>query len=106
VQRLHSRYNNLIVIHLPVHASWLNQLEICFSVVQRKVLIPNDLTSLSEVPQRLYEFQSYYEKIASPFEWKFTRQDRRQAIGRVEASPRSGNGSLTASNTSPNYGQH
>jgi len=84
VQRLQSRYKNLVVVHLPVHASWLNQVEICFSVVQRKVLTPNDFTSLATVAQRLYEFESYYEEIADPFEWKFTRQDLKQLLAKLD----------------------
>jgi len=60
---------------LPVHASWLNQIEIYFSVIQRKVLTPNDFRSLNEVKERLLVFQDRYEKIAKPFEWKFTRKD-------------------------------
>ena len=63
------------MIHLPVHASWLNQIEIYFSVVQRKVLTPNDFASLVEVEDRLLKFQKHYEEIAKPFEWKFTRKN-------------------------------
>jgi len=75
VKRLQSAYLNLRLVHLPVHASWLNQVEIYFSVVQRKVLTPNDFVSLTEVSQRLVDFQSLYEQVAKPFEWKFTRAD-------------------------------
>ncbi len=42
VKRLTRAWPNLIPVHTPVHASWLNQVEIYFSVVQRKVLTPND----------------------------------------------------------------
>ena len=59
--------------HGPVHASWLNQIEIYFSIVQRKVLTPNDFPCLEAVEQRLVDFERYYESIARPFEWKFTR---------------------------------
>ena len=38
----------------PVHASWLNQIEIYFSIVQRKVLTPNDFSGLDAVEQRLW----------------------------------------------------
>src|SRR5437879_4063069 len=64
---------NVILIHTPVHASWLNQVEIYFSIVQRKVLTPNDFSSLQELQQRLLAFQSHYERSASPFNWTFTR---------------------------------
>ena len=75
VQRLEGRWRNLRLVHLPVHASGLNQVEIYFSVVQRKVLTPNDFTDLDEIRDRLLAFQATYEAIARPFEWKFTRSD-------------------------------
>ncbi len=75
ITRLQERWPNAVMIHLPVHASWLNQIEIYFSVVQRKVLTPNDFASLAEVEDRLLKFQKHYEEIAKPFEWKFTRKN-------------------------------
>ncbi len=63
------------MVHLPIHASWLNQIEIYFSIVQRKVLTPQDFESLAEVEDRLLKFQDRYDKIATPFEWKYTRKD-------------------------------
>jgi transposase len=75
VRRLEGRYANLRLIHLPVHASWLNQIEIYFSIVQRKVLTPNDFTDLAEVQQRLLGFQRRYQQAAEPFDWRFTKAD-------------------------------
>ena len=75
VRRLHAAFRNVIPVHGPVHASWLNQIEIYFSIIQRKVLTPNDFASLAEVEDRLLRFQEHYEQIAAPFEWKFTRAD-------------------------------
>jgi hypothetical protein len=83
VKRLQGAYANVRLVHLPVHASWLNQVEIYFSVVQRKVLTPNDFTSLQEVSQRLLRFQDLYEQVAKPFEWKFTRADLQGLINRL-----------------------
>jgi hypothetical protein len=83
VKRLQGTYPNLILVHLPVHASWLNQVEIYFSVVQRKVLTPNDFASLQEVEQRLLAFQKLYEQIAKPFEWKFTRLDLQALVTKL-----------------------
>ena len=82
-QRLQGAYSNLILVHLPVHASWLNQVEIYFSVVQRKVLTPNDFSSLSEVADRLLAFHRLYEQIAKPFEWKFTRADLQELMSKL-----------------------
>ncbi len=75
IERLEGQWRNLRLVHLPLHASWLNQVEIYFSVVQRKVLTPNDFTDLNEVAERLLAFQASYEAIATPFQWKFTRSD-------------------------------
>jgi hypothetical protein len=87
VQRLQRAYANLHLVHLPVHASWLNQVEIYFSVIQRKVLTPNDFTSLQEVRERLLAFQDRYEQAAKPFEWKFTRADLADLMKRVHQPP-------------------
>ena len=73
MERLQSRYANLVLVHAPVHASWLNQIEIYFSILQRKALVPNDFKSLETLKERILGFQFYYEQIAKPFEWKFTR---------------------------------
>jgi hypothetical protein len=83
VQRLQGDYPNLILVHLPVHASWLNQVEIYFSVIQRKVLTPNDFSGLDQVAERLLAFQSFYEQIAQPFEWKFTRTDLQELMNKI-----------------------
>ncbi|MGH7745980.1 MAG: IS630 family transposase [Steroidobacteraceae bacterium] len=78
--RLQKRWPNLIPVHTPVHASWLNQVEIYFSIVQRKALTPNDFRSLSELEQRLSAFQEHYETVAQPFQWRFTRRDLRRLM--------------------------
>jgi DDE superfamily endonuclease len=85
--RLQGRYRNLRLVHLPVHSSWLNQVEIYFSVVQRKVLTPNDFTDLEEVERRLLAFQARYEEAAKPFEWKFTRADLARLMRRLAERP-------------------
>jgi hypothetical protein len=74
-QRLSGWYPNTIAVPLPVHASWLNQIEIYFSIVQRKVLTPNDFTDLLAVERRLLAFETYYGQVAQPFDWKFTADD-------------------------------
>ena len=83
IERMKSRWPNTEVVHLPVHASWLNQMEIYFGIVQRKVLTPNDFSSLDGVAQRLKEFEQHYERAAKPFEWKFTRDDLSQLLGKL-----------------------
>jgi hypothetical protein len=75
MKRLAKRWPNLILVHLPIHASWLNQIEIYFSILQRKVLTPNDFDSLFALEDRILAFQDRYQDNAKPFEWKFTRDD-------------------------------
>ena len=84
VKRLSSWYPNAIQIHTPVHASWLNQIEIYFSIVQRKVLTPNDFKGLDDLESRLLEFQTYYEKIAKPFKWKFSKNDLKPILDQID----------------------
>ena len=83
-KRLQDWYRNAVLVHTPVHASWLNQIEIYFSIVQRKALMPNDFSDLKAVERRLLDFQRYYEKIATPFEWKFTRDDLHKLLARLK----------------------
>jgi len=87
IRRLQAAYPTLIPVHSPVHASWLNQIEIYFSIVQRKVLTPNDFTSLTEVEVRLLGFQEYYQTIARPFAWHFTRADLMDLLKKLDAAP-------------------
>jgi hypothetical protein len=80
IDRLQGAWPNLIVVHTPIHASWLNQAEIYFSVVQRKVVTPNDFADLDTLEQHLLAFGRRYEQIAAPFQWKFTRADLHQLL--------------------------
>ena len=82
-RRLAQWYPNAIQVHTPVHASWLNQIEIYFSIVQRKVLTPNDFPDLQTLEKRLLDFQTYYETLAKPFEWKFTRTDLDRTLAKL-----------------------
>ena len=85
VRRLTRAHPTLVPVHGPIHASWLNQIEIYFSIIQRKVLTPNDFPSLAAVAQRLEAFERYFESIGRPFKWKFTRADLSELIARIRA---------------------
>ena len=88
VKRLQGEWPNLRLIHLPTHASWLNQIEIYFSIVQRKVLTPNDFADLEVLAEHLIAFQERYEQAAEPFAWKFTRHDLDRLLsGLAERGP-------------------
>ncbi len=84
IDRLRTQWPRLVPVHTPVHASWLNQVEIYFSIVQRKVLTPNDFTSLGELEDRLLRFQDRYQQIAAPFQWMFKRQDLTALMEKIE----------------------
>jgi transposase len=72
---LRARQPRVVVVHTPVHASWLNQIEQYFSILQRKVLTPNDFISLKQLEQRVTAFAERYSSLGKPFTWTFTRQD-------------------------------
>ena len=86
IGRLQGEWNNIVVVHTPVHASWLNQVEIYFSILQRKVLTPSDFASLAQVKDRLLRFEEYYEQAARPFKWKFTRRDLDRLCAKIDAA--------------------
>jgi hypothetical protein len=83
IDRLEGKWKNLRLIHLPVHASWLNQIEIYFSIVQRKALTPNDFPSLAALEERILGFQAHWQAMAEPFEWNFTRRDLASLMARL-----------------------
>ena len=83
VARIAETHPRARLIHLPVHASWLNQIELYFSIVQRKALKPNDFPTLQALTNRLLAFAARYRTIAHPFEWTFTRQDLNQVLTKI-----------------------
>jgi len=85
IERLEGAYKNLRLTHLPIHASWLNQIELYFSIVQRKALTPNDFDSLDALAKRLLRFGDHYRQIARPFEWTFTRDDLDRLLTKIDA---------------------
>jgi hypothetical protein len=86
VRRLAADWPWAHLVHTPVHSSWLNQVEIYLSIVQRKCLTPNDFTDLAAVQRRLLAFERRYEQAAKPFQWKFTRADLALLIKRLAAN--------------------
>jgi transposase len=89
VERMAKRWPNCVLVHTPVHASWLNQVEIVFSIVQRKVVSPNDFHDLTEIENRLRDFELRYNDTASPFDWKFTTTDLNNLLARIDDHERS-----------------
>jgi transposase len=74
-EELQARHPRIVIVHTPTYASWLNQIEIYFSIIQRKVLKPNDYTSLDELAEAIHAFGRRYSALGKPFAWCFTRQD-------------------------------
>ena len=83
--RLQAHWPTLQPVHTPVHASWLNQIEIYFSVVQRKVLTPNDFATLATLEHCLLAFQHRYQAMAQPVRWTFTRADLHRLLANLTA---------------------
>ncbi|MGI8308395.1 IS630 family transposase [Saccharopolyspora hattusasensis] len=84
IDRLTKAFPNAVMVHTPVHASWTNQIEIFFSIVQRKVVSPNDFTDLDEIRDRLRAFENRYNATAQPFQWKFTTSDLDDLLARLD----------------------
>lgn len=82
---MHQVDSRIRVVHPPVHASWLNQVEIYFSIIQRKVLTPNDFVSLEAVEQRLRLYEALSNQQPRPFAWQFTRAKLEAFLKRLEA---------------------
>jgi len=84
IDRMTKAWPTAHLIHTPVHASWLNQCEIYFSVVQRKVVSPNDFAHTDQIRDRLAAFEARYNPIATPYDWTFTRRDLHDLLRRIE----------------------
>jgi hypothetical protein len=85
VDRLRKAYRKAVLVHTPVHASWLNQVEVYFSIIQRKVLTPNDFASLEEVEQRLRLYEELTNREPRPFDWRFDRAALQAFLRKLEA---------------------
>ena len=85
-KRLREQFPNAIAVTLPVHASWLNQIEIYFSILQRKALTPNDFADLDAVRKRILSFQKLFMRNAEPFNWNFTRHKLRKVLSHIPSS--------------------
>jgi DDE superfamily endonuclease len=95
VKRMSRAYPNAILVHTPVHASWLNQVEVYFSILQRKVLTPNDSADLQELEWRIKLYEELTNGQPKPFDWRFTKYDlfnllqrlaKREALARATAT--------------------
>ena len=83
IDRMSQAFPNTVLVHLPVHASWLNQVEIYFSILQRKAIATGDFTDLEDLAARLLAFENRYNQNAEPFSWKYTRDDLYRHLDRL-----------------------
>lgn len=83
VERMEQAWPTARLVHLPVHASWLNQVEIYFSILQRKAIATGDFTDLDDLAARVLAFQDRYNTTATPFDWKYTRDDLNTFLTRL-----------------------
>ena len=83
VQRMRQAWPTAVLVHLPIHASWLNQIEIYFSILQRKVVKPANFADLAALEQRLRGFESHYNATARPFNWRYTKTDLNAYLDRL-----------------------
>jgi transposase len=84
VERMQKAWPAATLIHLPIHASWLNQVEIYFSILQRKAINPNDFANLHQLSERILAFQDRYNATATPFDWTYTRDDLNTFLRRLD----------------------
>jgi hypothetical protein len=84
-RRLQQVDSRIILVHTPVHASWLNQVEIYFSIIQRKVLTPNDFANLETIRLRLALYEELSNQSPTPFQWKFDRTELVTLLAKIEA---------------------
>jgi hypothetical protein len=83
--RLKAAHPNAVMVHTPVHASWLNQVEVYFSMLQRKVLTPNDSADLLELQTRIRLYEELCNKEPRPFAWRYTKYDLFDLLQRIAA---------------------
>jgi transposase len=96
VDRMAAAWPSATLVHLPVHASWLNQIEVVFSVIQRKVIKPADFADLAALADRLLRFEDRYNRTATPFDWRFTTTDLEAMLLRVDTTAASSDRALAA----------
>lgn len=66
----------------PTHASWLNQIEVWFSILSRQALRPASFTSVAELRQAMDRFIAAYNQEAQPFEWRKVKVSQKTFAGK------------------------
>jgi hypothetical protein len=87
-KRLSQVDSRIMLVQTPVHASWRNQVELSCSILQRKVLTPNDVTALEAIRLRLALDEELSNQHPTPFQWKFDRAKLTPWLVKLEARRR------------------
>jgi hypothetical protein len=85
VDRIIATWPTARLIHTPVHASWLNQCEIYFSVVQRKVVSPTYFYDLTDVREPADDLPRPVQPRRQTLNWKYTKNDLNDLLARIAA---------------------
>jgi len=83
IDRMKETWPTAELVHLPIHASWLNQVEIYFSILQRKAIKPGNFRDLDHLAERVLGFEKRYNLTAAAFAWNYSRDDLNQLIQRI-----------------------
>jgi transposase len=83
INRMKETWPNADLVHLPIHASWLNQVEIYFSILQRKAIKPGNFRDLDHLAQRVLDFETRYNLTATPFKWNYSRDDLNNLMSHI-----------------------
>lgn len=75
IDRMKITWPTANLVHLPGHASGLNQVAIYFSILQRKAISPSDFADLAALERRILTFQDRYNQTATPFDWRYRGTD-------------------------------
>lgn len=86
IERMRTAWPTANLVHLPIHASWLNQVEIYFSILQRKAINPSDFADLAALQSRVLAFQNRYNRDATPFDWRYQRDDLTATLARLDTA--------------------
>jgi len=77
---------NVTLHFTPTYSSWLNQVELWFSKVQRDVLARGIFTSTADLARKLRRYINAYSKDAKPFRWKYSKPSRRIRLQNVSSA--------------------
>lgn len=70
---LEDKSHRIRFVYVPKHTSWLNQIEIWFSILVRRVIRRGNFTSVKDLRDKILAFIAYFnETLAKPFKWTYT----------------------------------